>query len=261
MHVKRLVYTWCSFTPPLALDEYFTNADMSSRNTLLDDEMSLATYRVNKSDTQVVRDTKAVAVLRDRALNGAAIAIAVLLGLLLIAFIVFGAIALAHWWTTPSSSAGAVTYNSTAAKTVVTLSLIAQDVWSGCPYALDSNCSLATAIETSSGAIMLRTSPSTVVGIVTTTCITIGELVVGEGVDAQCNSYYAFNGEGSIEPGVVTTQGLVKRYGSVNATATTDTVAVTGGTGYYINPSGGIVTLTNRSLDEMYVDMSITLVN
>jgi phosphohistidine swiveling domain-containing protein len=197
----------------------------------------------------------------DPALTRSTTAIAVFDGLILMALILFGALALGRFWNSPAHTP---TCTSTADQTTVELALLVTNATAtDCPLN-EGDCTVATAVITEQGNLTLQSDTSLVVGYYTSVCTTVGTSAeTDDATDRLCEVVLQLNGEGGLDAGMLTLTGL-KTVADEDATDVTfpDPFSIDGGVSNYAQPIGGELTLAyNATTTELTFTGSAIFVN
>lgn len=198
--------------------------------------------------------------LRDRRLTQATIAVAVFVGLIFVAFVVFGSLTLSRFWNRPAT----VSYSSTAAKTTTTITVQSNVTSADCPLT-DDDCTVPTAVQTAYGNLTLASDTELVVGFLMTYCTTIGpsvDVTDEAATDIFCTDQMIFNGLGGIDAGTVILQGKLAVVTDGGEVVLTEPFAVTGGAGGFANPIGGSAIIALNSTSTLFeAVVTVILVN
>jgi hypothetical protein len=210
---------------------------------------------------QLLEPAQTLMVHPDPALARSSTAIAVIDGLILMALILFGALALGRFWNSPAHTP---TCTSTADQTTVSLALLVTGATAtNCPLN-EGNCTVPTAVVTEYGNLTLQSDDSLVVGFYSSVCTTTGDSAeTDDASDRICTITLDLNGEGDLDAGLLTITGLKTVANEDDDDVTFPApFAVTGGVSAYARPIGGQLVLAyNASTTELTLTGDVLLVN
>jgi len=187
---------------------------------------------------------------KQRPINGVQTAATVAIAIILLAGLITGAIL----W---KGNHLKITTSNTALKTTRVIQFQLTPEWGECPLA--SGCEENSAVQTLSGPITLLPSLDGI-GDLDGFCTNVrgaGE----EDYVSQCSWTISFNGNATIPVGTVDLGGTMYFLGGTNPEQQLVTLAVTGGTNNYMDPSGGyLVFAYNIDSFDLPLNMTLTII-